>query len=89
MTSKRKSPVIMEKKSRSIMSNILARYYINQLFSLGDEVLLSGQKGKIVKITPVSVMLKTEKGDEVHIPNEKIIKEGSGAIKAEDTEGEK
>ena len=66
--------------SRSIMSNMLARYYIKQLFKIGDDVLLIGQKGKVVKITPVSVVLSTEKGDEVHIPNERIIKEGSGFL---------
>ena len=63
--------------SRSIVSNILSRYYINQLFSIGDEVTLAGKKGKIIKITPVSVVLKTEQGEEVYIPNETIIKEGS------------
>lgn len=63
--------------SRSIMANILARYYINQLFNIGDEVLLAGHKGTIEKITPVSVILKTEQGSEIYIPNEMIIKEGS------------
>ena len=63
--------------SRSIMANILARYYINQLFNIGDEVLLAGRKGTIDKITPVSVMVRTEQGAEIYIPNEMIIKEGS------------
>ena len=63
--------------SRSIMANILARYYINQLFNIGDEVLLAGQRGTIEKITPVSVMVKTKQGEKPYIPNEMIIKEGS------------
>lgn len=63
--------------SKSIMSNILARYYINQLFSIGDEVTLAGRQGKITKITPISVVLKTEQGEEIHIPNEIIIRKGS------------
>ncbi|MGA1826013.1 MAG: mechanosensitive ion channel family protein [bacterium] len=63
--------------SKSIMANILARYYINQLFTIGDEVLFAGHKGTIEKITPVSVLIKTEKGDELYIPNEMIIKAGS------------
>jgi small-conductance mechanosensitive channel len=70
--------------SRSIMSNILARYYINQLFSIGDEVTLAGRQGKITRITPVSVVLKTEKGEEIYIPNEIIIKEGSIAAKSKE-----
>ncbi len=70
--------------SRSIVSNILARYYINQLFSVGDEVTLAGKKGKITKITPISVVLKTDQGEEVYIPNETIIKEGSMAAKSKE-----
>ena len=70
--------------SRSIVSNILARYYINQLFSIGDEVTLAGKKGHITKITPISVVLKTDQGEEIHIPNETIIKEGSQAAKSRD-----
>jgi small-conductance mechanosensitive channel len=64
------------------VSNILARYYINQLFSIGDEVTLVGKKGKITKITPISVVLKTAEGEEVYIPNETIIKDGSFAGKS-------
>ena len=63
--------------SRSIMSNVLARYYISQLFRVGDQVLLVGQKGTIIKITPVSVVLKTANEEQLYIPHEQIIKEGS------------
>lgn len=68
--------------SRTIMSNVLARYYICQIYHIGDEVCLSGHKGKIIKITPVSVVLKTEHDENLHIPNERIIKEGSSQRKA-------
>ncbi len=63
--------------SRTIMSNVLSRYYISQLYRVGDQVLLVGQKGTIIKITPVSVVLKTEHEEPVHIPHEQIIEEGS------------
>ncbi len=63
--------------SRSIMSNVLARYYIAQLFHVDDTVSLGGHKGTIIKITPVSVIIETEDGETLHIPNEQIIAEGS------------
>lgn len=63
--------------SRHIVGNILAKYYISQLYNIEDEVTLTGIKGKIVRITPVSVVIKNEKGEDVYIPNEKIIREGS------------
>ena len=63
--------------SRSIMSNVLARYYTAQLFHVGDSVSLGGEKGTIIKVTPVSILIKTEDGEQLYIPNERIIKEGS------------
>ncbi|MDT7041748.1 mechanosensitive ion channel family protein [Candidatus Nitronereus thalassa] len=63
--------------SRTIVSNVLSRYYICQIYHIGDEVRLAGQKGTIIKITPISVVLKTENDENLHIPNERIIAEGS------------
>ncbi len=63
--------------SRSIMSNVLARYYTAQLFHVGDLVSLGGEKGTIIKVTPVSILIQTEDGEQRYIPNERIIKEGS------------
>jgi Mechanosensitive ion channel, conserved TM helix/Mechanosensitive ion channel, beta-domain len=63
--------------SRTIVSNVLSRYYICQIYHIGDEVNLAGHKGTIIKITPVSVVLKTQNDEKFHIPNERIIAEGS------------
>jgi len=63
--------------SRSIMANVLARYYISQLFHVGDTVSLGGHKGTIIKITPVSVIIQTDDEETLHIPNERIIALGS------------
>jgi mechanosensitive ion channel-like protein len=63
--------------SRSIISNVLARYYIAQLFHVGETVSLAGHKGTIIKLTPVSVLIKTDDEEQLYIPNERIIKEGS------------
>ena len=63
--------------SRTIVSNVLSRYYICQIYHIGDEVRLAGQKGTIIKITPISVVIKTEDEENLHIPNERIIAEGS------------
>ncbi len=67
--------------SRTIMSNVLARYYVCQIYHIGDEVCLGGHKGTIIKITPVSVVLKTENDEKMYIPNERIIEEGSNGQK--------
>jgi len=69
--------------SRSIMSNVLARYYIAQLFHVGDKVSLAGQKGTIIKVTPVSVVIQTDDEEKLYIPNERIIEEGSNIRKTE------
>ena len=63
--------------SRSVMSNVLARYYIAQLFHIGDKVSLAGQTGTIIRVTPVSIVIKTDEGDTRYIPNERILIEGS------------
>ncbi|MCA9422277.1 MAG: mechanosensitive ion channel [Nitrospira sp.] len=63
--------------SRSIISNVLARYYIAQLFHVGETVSLAGHKGTIIKLTPVSVLIKTDDEEQLYIPNERIIEEGS------------
>ena len=69
--------------SRFIISNVLARYYIAQLFHIGDKVSLAGQKGTIIKLTPVSVVIKTEDDEKLYIPNARIIEEGSNSRKSE------
>lgn len=68
--------------SRTIIANTLARYYVCQIYHVGDEVYLAGHKGTIVKMTPVSVVLKTDNDENLHVPNEQIIKEGSNAPKS-------
>ena len=67
--------------SRTIISNALARYYVCQIYHVGDEVYLAGHKGTIVEMTPVSVVLKTDNDENLHIPNEQIIREGSNVRK--------
>ena len=69
--------------SRSIMSNVLARYYTAQLFHVGDTVSLGGKKGTIIKMTPVSILIQTEDEEQLYIPNERIIEEGSLIRKAD------
>ena len=63
--------------SRTIMSNVLARYYTAQLFHVGDTVCLAGHKGIIIKVTPISILIQTDNDEQLYIPNERIIEEGS------------
>jgi len=69
--------------SRTIMANVLARYYIAQLFHIGDKVSLAGHKGTVIKVTPVSVLIQTENKEQLYIPNERIIEEGSNISKTD------
>ena len=64
--------------AKTSVSNILASYYINRTFKEGNVISIGDHKGKILKITPTSVILKTETG-EVSIPS-KIFSERETVI---------
>jgi hypothetical protein len=62
--------------ARSIAANLIAGYYIRNLFKEGQDVELCGVKGKITRINNINVVLKTKSGELV-VPNNKIIEKGS------------
>ena len=62
--------------ARSVVQNILAGYYVRQLFREDQEVVLVGGRGKIKQIHSQGVIMETEDG-EIMVPNHKIIEQGS------------
>ena len=62
--------------ARSVVQNILAAYYVRQLFREDQEVVLVGGRGKIKQIHSQGVIMETDEG-EIMVPNHKIIEQGS------------
>jgi len=62
---------------KNIMANILSKYYINQYYNVGDEVIFAGNKGKIIEITNISVIIQKSDGEKLTIPHEMIVQKGS------------
>jgi hypothetical protein len=62
--------------AQSIAANLIAGYYVRNLFKEGQDVELCGVKGKIKRINNINVVLKTKSGELV-VPNNKIIEKGS------------
>ena len=53
--------------AKTSVSNILAAYYVKRSFKEGDIIRIGKHEGKIIKLTSISILLKTELG-EVIIP---------------------
>lgn len=62
--------------ARAVVQNILAGYYVRQLFREDQEVLLVGGRGKIKQMHSQGVIMETDEG-EIMVPNHKIIEQGS------------
>ena len=62
--------------ARSVVQNILAGYYVRQLFREDQEVVLVGGRGKIKQMHSQGIIMETEDG-EIMVPNHKIIEQGS------------
>lgn len=48
--------------AKPIMSNILSSYYLQKAYRIGQQIRIGSAEGKIVQITPTSVILETEEG---------------------------
>ena len=62
--------------AKTVAENLLAGYYVRQLFKQDQEVILAGGKGKIKQIHILGVVMETEEG-EIMVPNHKIVEKGS------------
>jgi len=48
--------------AREVVSNILAGYYVQRDYDVGDRLRIGEMEGKVVEITPVAVVLETQAG---------------------------
>lgn len=48
--------------AKNIMSNILSSYYLQKSYRVGQQIRIGAAEGKILQITPTSVILETEEG---------------------------
>lgn len=62
--------------AKTVVENLLAGYYVRQLFKQDQEVILAGGKGKIKQIHNLGIVMETDEG-EILVPNHKIIEKGS------------
>ena len=62
--------------AKTVVQNLLAGYYVRQLFKQDQEVILVGEKGKIKQINNLGIVMETDEG-EIMVPNHKIIEKGS------------
>ncbi|GEM_PF-564323 len=60
--------------TRTVTRSIIAGFYARKFLSVGEEVEIHGQKGRLKAITPVQTLLDRD-GDTVAIPNEKLLDE--------------
>ncbi|MEA3358996.1 MAG: hypothetical protein U9R17_06280 [Thermodesulfobacteriota bacterium] len=62
--------------AKTVVENLLAGYYVRQLFKKGQEVTLLGEKGEIKQINNMGIVLETSEGD-ISVPHGRIIEKGS------------
>lgn len=48
--------------ARGVVGNILAAYYVQQMYQVGQRVRIDAYEGAVVRITPTNVLLDTEQG---------------------------
>lgn len=53
--------------ARPFVSDILASYYLQKIYKVGQIVKLSENKGKIIQITPIAVIIETSEG-QIYVP---------------------
>lgn len=53
--------------ARSFVGNLIGAHYVQQIYQPGQQVRMGGVEGQILEVTPVSVVLATERG-RVSIP---------------------
>lgn len=62
--------------AKTVVENLMAGYYVRQLFKQDQDVILAGEKGRIKQIHNLGIVMKTEDG-EIMVPNHKIVDQGS------------
>lgn len=60
--------------SQRVLSNILASFYSNKTFNIGQYIVIDGEEGEIVDISNINITLLNTDGDKIIIPSETLIK---------------
>ena len=68
--------------ARPFITNILASYYLQKIYKVGQIVKLGETKGKIIEITPTAVVIETYEG-QIHVPA-KMFDEGTSLLSREE-----
>jgi len=68
--------------SKETVSNILASYYLQKTYRVGQEVRIAGLEGRILEITSTAVSLDAPVG-RVLVPARKFSEEASVLLKGE------
>lgn len=50
-----------------------ARRYVERSYSVGEEITVSGKRGKIVAVEATGTVLDTEGGERVRVPNSQLV----------------
>lgn len=58
--------------SRGAFRNIVAGHYLRRLIHPGDEVEIEGERGVVVRFSPVAVVLRTERGQKI-VPTRSLL----------------
>jgi small-conductance mechanosensitive channel len=72
--------------ARTSVSNILASYYLKKTYQVGHMVTIGDKKGRIVRITPVAVILDATDG-QVYIPAAEFSETASTLVTKEEEHG--
>lgn len=71
--------------ARTSVSNILASYYLQKTYKVGDMVQIGGMKGQIIQITALTVLLQSNEG-QVSIPAKEFNEVSSVLLKESENE---
>ena len=58
---------------REMAREVSARRYVERSFSVGEEITVSGKRGKIVAVEATGTVLDTEGGERVRVPNSQLV----------------
>lgn len=59
--------------SREILSNILASFFSRRTFKVGQLIEIEGDRGRILSMTNVSLVIKNDAGEKIVIPTQQLI----------------
>lgn len=59
--------------SREILSNILASFFSRRTFKVGQIIEIEGDRGRILQISNVSLIIKNDAGERIVIPTQQLI----------------